>query len=65
MLVNGSVAYRGALVVVAVPKGSVWRLTLSDQPNVRAADTDFGASDRRRALEANASPRQLGEARRA
>ena len=32
MIHGGSVAYSGALVVVAVPKGSSWSLTLSDAP---------------------------------
>jgi len=32
MLVNASVGYRGSLVVVAVPKGSVWNLSISDVP---------------------------------
>ena len=35
IFVNRSVAYRGNLVVLAVPRGSVWSLTLSDQPVVR------------------------------
>jgi len=33
MIHGGSVAYSGALVVVAVPKNSVWSLTLSDAPS--------------------------------
>jgi hypothetical protein len=35
MLINRSESYRGGLVVVAVPKGSQWSLTLSDLPVVR------------------------------
>jgi hypothetical protein len=30
MLINASIGYRGDLIVVAVPKASVWNLTLSD-----------------------------------
>jgi hypothetical protein len=53
MLVNRSEPYAGALVVVAVPKGSQWKITLSDVPNPRTADTDLGPSDRMAALERN------------
>jgi hypothetical protein len=35
MVVNGSISYRGALMVVGAPKGSQWSLTLSDVPNPR------------------------------
>jgi hypothetical protein len=35
MLANRSEAYRGQLTVVAVPKGSEWRISLSDVPIVR------------------------------
>jgi hypothetical protein len=48
-----------------VPKGSQWSLTLSDQPNFRAADADIPASDRGAAVERGMFPRQLSEARRA
>jgi len=48
MVVNRSIGYRGDLIVVWVPKGSQWSLTLSDQPNFRAADADIPASDRGR-----------------
>jgi hypothetical protein len=34
VLENASVAYRGELVVVCVPKGSVWEISLSDIPYV-------------------------------
>ena len=64
MIINGSIGFRGQLIVVAVPRGSIWALTLSDVPVARTADTDIGPSDRRRALEANMRPRQLGEAAR-
>ena len=61
MVVNGNLPYRGALVVVACPRGSTRTLTLSDQPNVRKASADMlGPSDSRRALERNAFPRQMG-----
>jgi hypothetical protein len=36
-----SLGYRGDLMVVCVPKGSVWNLTLSDQPIVRAREQPF------------------------
>jgi hypothetical protein len=36
MVINGSIGYRGDLIVVAVPRGSQWSITLSDTPNVRA-----------------------------
>jgi hypothetical protein len=36
LIQNHSLAYRGALEVVCVPKGSEWSLTLSDVPNPRA-----------------------------
>jgi hypothetical protein len=65
MLINGSLGYRGDLIVVACPKGSQWSLTLSDVPNPRTADADIGLSDRMAALERNMQRRQLGEARRA
>ena len=32
---NHSLGYRGDLIVVAVPKASQWRLTVSDVPNLR------------------------------
>jgi hypothetical protein len=38
MVVDGSPAYRGSLVIGCVPRGSSWRLTLSDTANVRASD---------------------------
>jgi hypothetical protein len=38
-LANSSIRYFGELQVVAIPKGSVWSLTLSDTPNVRAPPT--------------------------
>jgi hypothetical protein len=41
VLSNASVGYRGELMIVCVPKGSVWELTLSDQPFVRAPATDW------------------------
>jgi hypothetical protein len=43
---------------------AVSSVTLSDQPNPRLADAAVPPSNRRRALEDNAFPRQLGEARR-
>ena len=33
MLINSSVAYQGDLVVLAVPNGAVFSLTISDTPN--------------------------------
>jgi hypothetical protein len=36
LFINRSEPYRGDLIVVAVPNGSQWQITLSDQPNVRA-----------------------------
>jgi hypothetical protein len=36
-VLNNSLPFRGQLVVVAVPRGSTWSLTLSDVPNVRKA----------------------------
>jgi hypothetical protein len=38
-VINGSLSYEGALVVVGVPQGSQWKLALSDQPNPRTANT--------------------------
>jgi hypothetical protein len=78
MLVNSSIGYRGQLVIVVVPKGSTWSLTISDLP-VRAPseigpgsphvanqhDGVWGhkpASERRAAFEANAFPRKMDEA---
>jgi hypothetical protein len=43
MLINSSIGYRGSLIVMAVPKGSTWKLTLSDVPNVRTADAHMAA----------------------
>jgi hypothetical protein len=65
MLVNRSESYSGGLMVVAVPKGSVWALTLSDVPNVRVTDAAIGVSNRMAALESHMQRRQLGEAKRA
>ena len=39
MVVNRCIGYRGGLIVVAVPKGSSWSVTLSDAPVV-ASPTD-------------------------
>jgi hypothetical protein len=39
VLNNASVSYPGELTVVCVPKGSVWEITLSDIPYVRAPVT--------------------------
>jgi hypothetical protein len=36
MVVNGSISYRGDLIVVAVSKGSSWSMTLADAPVVRS-----------------------------
>ena len=33
MLINSSIAYQGDLVVLAVPNGAVFSLTISDTPN--------------------------------
>ena len=41
VLVNASVGYRGALMVVCVPRGSIWELSLSDIPYVRAPVTGW------------------------
>jgi hypothetical protein len=41
VLINASLGYRGELMIVCVPKGSVWELTLSDQPYVRAPVTNW------------------------
>ena len=49
-------------IVVGVPKGSVWSLTLSDSPNPKTADSDIGVSDRRAALEAGCDPDSLAQA---
>jgi hypothetical protein len=46
MVVNRSISYRGGLIVVAVPKGSSWSLTLSDVPTVRSPATAMPPSDR-------------------
>jgi hypothetical protein len=39
MVVNRCIGFRGGLIVVAVPKGSSWSVTLSDAPVV-ASPTD-------------------------
>ena len=36
MVVNSNIAYHGDLMIVGVPRGSQWSLTLSDTPNIRA-----------------------------
>ena len=36
VVVNRSISYRGGLIVVAVPKGSSWSVTLSGVPTVRS-----------------------------
>ena len=38
MLVNGNLGFSGNLIVVAVPKNSVWSVTISDVPNVSSTD---------------------------
>ena len=40
-IVNHSLAYRGNLVVVSVPRGSTWSVTLSDVENPRAPTTNY------------------------
>ena len=35
-VVNSSIGYFGDLVVISVPKGATFNITLSDTPNVRA-----------------------------
>jgi hypothetical protein len=35
MIENASISYRDALQVVCIPRGSIWSITLSDQPNLR------------------------------
>jgi hypothetical protein len=37
MVINGNLGYRGDLMVVGAPKGAVFNVTLSDQPNPRPA----------------------------
>jgi hypothetical protein len=46
MVVNRSISYRGGLIVVAVPKGSSWSVTLSDVPTVRSPDPAMPPRDR-------------------
>lgn len=41
-LINSSIRYRGDLVVVAIPRGSEWSVTLSDVPVVRASPSASG-----------------------
>ncbi len=36
MIVNGNYRYQGALEITSVPKGAVFAITISDQPNPRA-----------------------------
>jgi hypothetical protein len=36
MLINANIGYVGALEVTSVPKGAVFSITISDQPNPRA-----------------------------
>jgi hypothetical protein len=49
--------YSGDLVVVAVPKGSVWSLTLSDLPNPRSTHaTHAGARKAAAMIKAATSP---------
>ena len=48
VLIDVSLPYAGTLVIVGVPRGSTWSLTLSDVPNVRDADAELAPSDRRR-----------------
>ena len=43
MAINSSIQYRGELVIVGVPRGSTWRLTVSDVENVRAPPPPTGA----------------------
>jgi hypothetical protein len=37
IVVNGNLPYLGQLIVVCVPRGAVFSMTLSDQPNPRSA----------------------------
>ena len=37
-VVNQSLRYHGALIIQAVPRGSIWELSLSDVPYVRTPD---------------------------
>jgi hypothetical protein len=43
-IVNSSLAYRGALIVRSVPRGSQWAITLSDVPVVKTA-TEWSAAN--------------------
>jgi hypothetical protein len=37
--VNSSIGYHGQLMIVCIPRQSVWALTLSDQPYVRTVES--------------------------
>ena len=39
VLTNASIGYRGELMVVCVPKGSVWEISLSDVPFVKTVES--------------------------
>jgi hypothetical protein len=43
VLVNRSEPYSGQLIVVSVPRGSAWSLSISDSPYVRDP-LDYGTS---------------------
>ncbi len=59
---NHDLGYRGALVVVAVPKGSQWSLTLSDVPSPRFVLVPVPKIDMRASLaEANLRRHELAE----
>jgi hypothetical protein len=38
LITGGSIGFKGQLMIIAVPRGSTWALTLSDVPVVRTVD---------------------------
>ena len=63
-IVDGNFPYKGALEIRSVPKGSTWRVSVSNIPNVRVSDAAAQVSDKAAAFERNLLPRQLKNSRR-
>jgi hypothetical protein len=63
-IVDGNFPYKGALEIRSVRKGSTWRVSVSDIPNVRVSDAAAQVSDKAAPFERNLLPRQLNNSRR-
>jgi hypothetical protein len=61
LFVNASLSYRGRLITLCVPAGSIWTLPVSDTPVVRSAIPNTFVGDKATAFEQAMRSRQLGD----